>query len=82
MAVQANGVWVMSIPRVLRKQAQVYATHGFTMTGATPRNGSHFLCSFAEFSQPQILTKNADDPRALKNNIARFRALAKQEQQT
>lgn len=71
----------MTIHRALRKQAQVYAAHGFTMIESIPRAGSHFQCRFAEFSEPVFLTKSRSDYRALKNNIARFRALTKQEQQ-
>jgi hypothetical protein len=43
-----------------------------------PRNGSHFKLWFAEFSEPQIVTKNAVDWRALKNNIAHYKRLMKE----
>lgn len=36
---------------------------------------------FAEFNEPQILTRNIDEPRALKNNLARFRRLVKEQEQ-
>ena len=69
----------MSIPRVLREQLKVYEREGFHAIAVEPRSGSHFKVVFAEFSEPQILTKNAGDPRALKNNIARFRKLAREQ---
>ena len=71
----------MTIPRVLREQAKEYAAHGFHIVEAVPRAGSHFKVTFAEFSEPQFLTKNIGDPRAIRNNIARFRVLMKQQQE-
>lgn len=67
----------MNIPRVLREQIKAYEREGFHAVAVEPRAGSHFKVVFAEFIEPQILTKNASDPRALKNNIARFRKLSK-----
>lgn len=65
----------MKIPRVLRDQAKFYASKGFHMVSAEHRDGSHFLVKFAEFDQPQILTKNCHDPRAMLNNVAAYRRL-------
>ena len=69
----------MNIPRVLREQLKVYEREGFHPLTVEQRAGSHFKVVFAEFSEPQILTKNAGEPRALKNNIARFRKLAREQ---
>lgn len=65
----------MDIPRVLRAQIKTYERNGFTTVRVEARSGSHFKVWFAEFDEPQIVTKNAVDPRALKNNIARFKRL-------
>lgn len=65
----------MSIPRVLREQAKFYESKGFHMIEAEARNGSHFLVKFAEFPEPQIVTKNAGDHRAMHNNISVYRRL-------
>jgi hypothetical protein len=65
----------MTIPRVLREQAKFYASKGFHIIEAEPRAGSHFLVKFAEFPEPQILTKNAGDHRAMHNNVSAYRRL-------
>ena len=65
----------MTIPRVLREQAKFYASKGFHIIDAEPRAGSHFLVKFAEFPEPQILTKNAGDHRAMHNNVSAYRRL-------
>jgi hypothetical protein len=67
----------MLIPRVLRKQLQCYEAAGFTVRDVEPSRGSHFKVWFQQFSAPQFLTVNATEPRAIKNNIARFRRLCK-----
>lgn len=66
----------MNIPRVLREQVKEYERAGFHVIDVEPRSGSHFKVWFAEFAEPQIVTKNALDWRALKNNIARYKRLA------
>lgn len=71
----------MNIPRVLRDQLKVYEAHGFHVVDVTPRAGAHFKVTFAEFSEPQFLTKNIGEPRSLKNNLARFRNLMKEQQE-
>jgi len=71
----------MIIPRDLRKQAKEYEAHGFHIVEVVPRAGSHFKVTFAEFTEPQFLTRNVGDPRAIKNNITRFRGLMKQRQE-
>jgi len=68
----------MNIPRVLRKQIEYYAREGFDVVEIEPRAGSHFKAIFAQFTEPQILSKNITEPRSLKNNVARFRRLAKE----
>lgn len=68
----------MEVPKVLRGQLRHYEAHGFTVVSVEPRAGSHFRVVFAEFSEPQFLTKNGSDPRAWKNNVARFKRLAAQ----
>ena len=65
----------MPIPRVLRDQAKFYASKGFHIIDAEPRAGSHFLVKFAEFPEPQIITKNAGDHRAMHNNVSVYRRL-------
>jgi len=45
------------------------------MIDAQPRNGSHFMVRFAEFPEPQIITKSASDYRAMHNNVAQYRRL-------
>lgn len=67
----------MKTPISLRKQIKVYEAHGFHAVSIEPRAGSHWCIKFAEFIQPQIVTVNAHDPRALKNNISRYKQLAK-----
>lgn len=70
----------MNVPRVLREQVKEYERAGFHVTAVEPRSGSHFKVWFAEFpDQPQIITKNVLDWRALKNNIARYKRIAKGE---
>ena len=69
----------MDIPRVLRKQLAYYAQEGFDAVEIKHAAGSHVKVIFAQFTEPQILTKNIKEPRALKNNLARFRRLAKEQ---
>lgn len=67
----------MDVPKPLLKQIRIYEAHGFHLVSLKPRNGSHWCARFKEFSEPQFITQNADDPRALKNNIARFKRLTR-----
>lgn len=71
----------MDIPRALRKQLAYYAQEGFNVVEIKPAAGSHVKVIFAQFTEPQILTKNINEPRALKNNLARFRRLARENKQ-
>ena len=67
----------MHFPRALRKQLVEYEKAGFTITDVMPRSGSHFMLTFAEFPQPQIISKNSSaEPRAIKNNVSMYRRLA------
>lgn len=68
----------MEAPKALRQQIRFYEGFGFHVVEAKPRAGSHWRVRFAEFDEPQFLTVNANDPRALKNNVARFKRLAAQ----
>ena len=68
----------MDVPKPLWKQIKTYESHGFHVVSLQHRAGSHWCARFQEFPQPQFITQNASDPRALKNNIARFRRLAKE----
>lgn len=70
----------MNIPTVLRKQIKAYEAAGFHPVAIEPRAGSHFKVVFAEFEQPQIISRSASCPRAIKNNIARYRQLARTSQ--
>ena len=69
----------MKVPQVLRKQVLEYEKAGFHVTNIEPRSGSHFMLTFAEFSQPVITTKNVTCPRAIKNNIANYRRLQREQ---
>ena len=69
----------MNIPRAIREQVKEYEKAGFHVVQVEPRSGSHFKVWFAEFSEPQIVTKNVLEWRSLKNNIARYRRLARGE---
>ena len=68
----------MKVPQRLRKQLKEYESEGFHAVSVEHRSGSHKLVTFAEFSEPQILTVSKSDWRAFKNNLARFRRLAEQ----
>lgn len=69
----------MKIAQRMRKQIKEYERAGFHVVGMEDRAGSHKLITFAEFPEPQIVTDCKSDWRAMKNNIARFRRLAKEE---
>ena len=69
----------MNIPRAIRGQVKEYEKAGFHVQQVEPRSGSHFKIWFAEFTEPQIVTKNVLEWRSLKNNIARYRRLARGE---
>lgn len=69
----------MKVPQVLRKQILEYEKAGFHVTNVEARSGSHFKITFAELQQPQIITKNGSDWRAIKNNIAAYRRLLKEQ---
>lgn len=66
----------MTPPRVLRDQLAFYERHGFHAVDFESAKGSHFKVKFAEFGEPQFLSKNVGCPRALRNNVSRFRQLA------
>ena len=70
----------MEIPKVLREQIKFYERHGFRVVDAEHREGAHIRLTFAEFPQPQIVTKSKSDWRAWKNNIARYKRLAQGQQ--
>lgn len=65
----------MHVPKTLWKQMKAYEAQGFHVVSLEHREGSHWCARFREFPQPQFITQNAHDPRALKNNIARFKRL-------
>jgi hypothetical protein len=67
----------MNIPRVLREQAKEYERAGFHIINIEPRNGAHFKVWFAEFDEPQIITKNVNSWRSIKNNISHYKRLTK-----
>ena len=68
----------MKVPQYLRKQVIEYEKAGFHAINVEARSGSHFKITFAEFSTPQIITKNGSDWRAIKNNLALYRRLKKE----
>ena len=65
----------MAIPRCLREQAKFYASKGFHIVDAEPRSGAHWMVKFAEFPEPQIISKNGSDGRAIHNNVSAYRRL-------
>ena len=65
-------------PSSLRKQFQLYEREGFTVKSFRP-SSRHWKVVFHQFSQAQYLTINGTDVRGIKNNIARFKRLAKEE---
>lgn len=69
----------LNIPRVLREQVRFYEGKGFHVTAVEPRSGSHFLLTFAELKQPQIVTQSASDPRAWLNNVANYRRIQREQ---
>ncbi len=69
----------MEIPRALRKQVAYYAREGFDVVEVEFRSGSHVKLTFAQFSEPQFMSRNPTDSRGWKNNVARFRRLAKEQ---
>lgn len=71
----------MNIPRVFRQQFVEYEKAGFHPVSLEFTKGAHAKVKFAEFPETQLLSKNIGDYRALKNNIARFRALAAKAQE-
>ena len=72
----------MKVSQRMRKQIKEYEREGFHVVSVEDRAGSHKMVTFAEFSEPQIVTDSKSDWRALKNNIARFRRLAKEDKNT
>ena len=68
----------VNVPKHLRKQVIEYEKAGFHPIDVEARSGSHFKITFAEFPDPQIITKNGSDWRAIKNNLAVYRRLKKE----
>ena len=68
----------MKVSNRMRKQMKEYEREGFHVVNIEDRAGSHKMVKFAEFPEPQVITDCKSDWRALKNNIARFRRLAKE----
>ena len=71
----------METPRALRKQLAYYAREGFDVVDIEFRSGSHVKLIFAQFSEPQFVSRNPTDSRGWKNNVARYRRLAKESEQ-
>jgi hypothetical protein len=71
----------MKINQRMRKQVKEYEREGFHVVSIEDRAGSHKMLTFAEFPEPQIVSDCKSDWRALKNNIARFRRLAKEHEE-
>ena len=71
----------MKINQRMRKQIKEYEREGFHVVSIEDRAGSHKMLKFAEFPEPQIVSDCKSDWRALKNNIARFRRLAKEHEE-
>lgn len=71
----------MKVPQVLRKQILEYEKAGFHVIDLEARSGSHFKIVFAEFPEPQFITKNGSDWRAIKNNISSYRRQLKEHEE-
>ena len=71
----------MKVPQVLRKQVLEYEKAGFHVTSVEARSGSHFKITFAELAEPQFITKNGSDWRAIKNNISAYRRLQREQEE-
>lgn len=71
----------MKVNQRMRKQIKEYEREGFHVVSIEDRAGSHKMLKFAEFPEPQIVSDCKSDWRALKNNIARFRRLAKEHEE-
>ena len=71
----------MKVSQRMRKQVKEYEREGFHVVSIEDRAGSHKMVTFAEFPEPQIVSDCKSDWRALKNNIARFRRLAKENEE-
>ena len=72
----------MNVPRTYREQCVEYEKAGFHVCRLEHGKGSHVKVQFQEFPETQVLSKNLGDHRAIKNNIARFRALAAKAKET
>ena len=68
----------MKVSNRMRKQMKEYEREGFHIISIEDRAGSHKMVTFAEFPEPQIVTDCKSDWRAFKNNIARYRRLARE----
>lgn len=68
----------MQIPKHLRKQLKEYETAGFHVVDLVRAAGAHYKAKFAEFPDLVVLTASTIEPRALKNNIAMFKRMARQ----
>jgi hypothetical protein len=71
----------MKVPQCLRKQILEYEKAGFHVIDLENRSGSHFKITFAEFPEPQFITKNGSDWRAIKNNISSYRRQLKEHEE-
>ena len=68
----------MQVPKRIRKQLKEYESAGFHVTALERAAGAHYKVNFAEFPERVVLTTSQLDPRALKNNIAMFKRMARQ----
>jgi hypothetical protein len=72
----------MQVPKKIRKQIKEYEAAGFHVIDWEPAAGSHFKVNFAEFPERMVLTASTLEPRAIKNNIAMFKRMARQLENT
>ena len=72
----------MKVPQCRRKQILEYEKAGFHVIDLENRSGSHFKITFAEFPEPQFITKNGSDWRAIKNNISSYRRQLKEHEES
>lgn len=72
----------MQVPKKIRKQIKEYEAAGFHVTDLERAAGSHYKANFAEFPERIVLTASQIESRAIKNNIAMFKRMARQLENT
>lgn len=71
----------MKFPKKYKEQLSFYESLGFHVKKIVPAKGCHMKVVFEEFDAPQSLTYHLGDPRAMRNNVAKFKRLAAEAKQ-